>query len=106
MTRKSSLSLSAPVPDDECGDTIIRAAIRHEARSSGLGKGSSQIYLYPNPVGNRLFCKSQWNRYTGYLFVLIQSQGQSLLRDLGDTYLGRFLAYGGERNGRDRESPY
>jgi hypothetical protein len=36
--------LSAPVPDDECGDTIVRA-IRHEARSGGLGDGSS--YLYP-----------------------------------------------------------
>jgi hypothetical protein len=33
-------TLSAPVPDDECGDTIIHAN-RHEARSSGLGDGSS-----------------------------------------------------------------
>ncbi len=42
--------LSAPVPDDECGDTIIHA-IRHEARSSGLGDGSTVTvtvtgYLY------------------------------------------------------------
>ncbi len=37
------LRLSAPVPDDECGDTIVRA-IRHEARSSGLGDGSSYLY--------------------------------------------------------------
>jgi hypothetical protein len=36
--------LPAPVQDDECGDTIIRA-IRHEARSSGLGDGSSNLYL-------------------------------------------------------------
>jgi hypothetical protein len=35
--------LSAPVPDDKCGDTIIRA-IRHEARSSGLGDGNSNLY--------------------------------------------------------------
>jgi hypothetical protein len=28
---------------DECGHTIIRA-IRHEARSSGLGDGSSNLY--------------------------------------------------------------
>jgi hypothetical protein len=35
--------LSAPVPDDECGDIIVRA-IRHEARSSGLGDGSSDLY--------------------------------------------------------------
>jgi hypothetical protein len=38
--------LSAPVPDDECGDTIVRA-IRHEARSSGLedGKIGSRSFL-------------------------------------------------------------
>jgi hypothetical protein len=35
--------LSAPVPDDKCGDTIVRA-IRHEARSSGLGDGGSDLY--------------------------------------------------------------
>jgi hypothetical protein len=46
----ASERLSAPVPDDECGDTIIRA-IRHEARSSGLGDVNRNVYTKTQKEG-------------------------------------------------------